>query len=388
MSWLPKDLYPEGSGIESKLIEDIVVKDIIDSGLARRKQLDLAAVLTVMLATEAAKDASSSEYYDEGEMEGERVIQEEDDVEEEYDDEEVFDDEEQEFEESYDEEEEEDYDDDDDEEDYDEDDDLSSWGSLRFLVCGMPVENAEPNPITRKRSLTREETPCPLPINSAKRQRVDTSAVSKATEAQVPETEVPILTSEARPEWLRVPRQEICNTEIPRPLRSLLQGLPINSLHHEAQAFLLALDFLTPGSKDLAKAVIDMGLRFSKTAKRNEYRIVINNLTKKPLHAVIYNNAHDDEARHLLFWDKVQELTGRAIPPERLSERRETRRRREAEHFAKARARQAEEEAKREAYQKLKEQFVKKLNEGEAKKLPLNDRVRKWLKEIVPVQKQ
>lgn len=60
MSWLPKNLYPEGSGIDSKTIEDIVVQDIIKNEMTRREQLDLATALTVMLVAEAADETTTS----------------------------------------------------------------------------------------------------------------------------------------------------------------------------------------------------------------------------------------------------------------------------------------------------------------------------------------
>jgi hypothetical protein len=59
MSWLPKDLYPPGSGIDSKLIEDIVMGDIIKHEIRRSEQV--AAILTkVMLVAQQEEDASSS----------------------------------------------------------------------------------------------------------------------------------------------------------------------------------------------------------------------------------------------------------------------------------------------------------------------------------------
>ncbi|KAH7167689.1 hypothetical protein DER46DRAFT_603596 [Fusarium sp. MPI-SDFR-AT-0072] len=60
MSWYPKNVYPEGSGIDSKTIEDIVVQDIIKNDLTRSEQLDLATALTVMLVAEAAEETTTS----------------------------------------------------------------------------------------------------------------------------------------------------------------------------------------------------------------------------------------------------------------------------------------------------------------------------------------
>jgi hypothetical protein len=267
---------------------------------------------------------------------------------------------------------------------------VSSYGSLRFLVRDMPVENAEPEPVTRKRALTREETPCPPPKNPAKRQKIDTSAVSKTVEPQTSETKDPVASSSAGPEWQQYGGKEIPKSLIPRMVRSALLGTPLTSLHPEAQSFLMGINFDLPGSKDLACAVIDMGLRFSKTATRSEYSIVFKELVESQARIMMYNTAHNNfELQHKLFWNKVKKHTGKTIPPERLVEHQARKRRQVAEMYARNRARHAEENAKKLALQKkLKEQFAKKISEGEAKKLPLDERVKKWLKEIVPVQKK
>ncbi|KAF4501376.1 hypothetical protein FAGAP_2421 [Fusarium agapanthi] len=392
MSWYPKNVYPEGSGIDSQTIEDIVVQDIIKNDLTRREQLDLATALTVMLVAEAVDETTTSYEYDDGEeYERRKIINQ---VEEDDDDEE----------EEYDEEEDDNDDDEDEEEDddeyadvydstedglYDAFDDVSSYGSLRFLVHNMPVENTEPEPITRKRALSREETPCPPPRNPAKRQKMDTSAVSEPPKPQAPDTKEPASPS-ARPEWQQYGGKEIPKSLIPRIVRSALLGTPLHELHPEAQSFLMAINFDLPGSKELACAVIDMGLRFSKTATRSEYNIVFKELAESHGRVSMYNDAHNNfEQQHKLFWNKVKKHTGKPVPPERLVEHQARKRRRIAESRARSRALHAEENAKKLALQKkLKEQFAKKMSEGEAKKLPLDERVKKWLKEIVPVQKK
>ncbi|KAM0274731.1 hypothetical protein ACHAPA_000835 [Fusarium lateritium] len=371
MSWLPKDLYPPGSGIDSKLIEDIVMGDIIKHEIRRSEQV--AAILTkVMLVAQQEEDASSSyEYYDEDEEEYEEADYDED---------------EQDFEE--------DYDDDEEEEDEDESEseeeseyDSNEWASLFLLVNGMPTENEEPKSLTRKRSLTRDETPCPPPkAPAAKRQRMEPLVASRAVRTQDTETREMDMPSSVPSEWLSAPQPNLRNSQLPAPLRNLLQGTPITELHQEAQAFLLALDYLAPGGKDMGKAAIDMGIRFSKTARRNEYSIVLKHMLSSPLQAVMYNACQDEEAQHILFWEKVQSVTGRDIPPERIKERRERCERRKAEFLAISRARQAEEEAKKKTYQNLKERFVKQI--GEATKLPLDEKVSKWLSEIIPVQRK
>ncbi|KAM0350105.1 hypothetical protein ACHAPU_003268 [Fusarium lateritium] len=376
MSWLPKDFYPPGSGIDSKRIEDLVMGDIIKHEIRRSEQV--AAILTkVMLAAQQEDDASSSyEYYDDDENEEEY---EQGDYEED----------EQEFEEDYDddeEEEEEEEEDDDDESEEESQYDTNEWASLFLLVNGMPTENEEPKSLTRKRSLPRDETPCPPPKGqSAKRQRMDPSVASRAVRAQEAETNELDMPSSVPSEWLS-PQPDLRNSQLPAPLRTLLQGTPISELHLEAQAFLLSLDYLAPGAQDMGKAAIDMGIRFSKTARKNEYNIVLKHMASSPLQAVMYNACHDEEAQHMLFWEKVQDVTGRDIPLERIKERRERCEKRRAEYFAISRARQVEEEAKRKTYQNLKERFVKQI--GEATKLPLDEKVIKWLSEIVPIRKR
>ncbi|KAI1017386.1 hypothetical protein LB505_004854 [Fusarium chuoi] len=392
MSWLPKNLYPEGSGIDSKTIEDIVVQDIIKNEMTRREQLDLATALTVMLVAEAADETTTSYEYDDDEEYERRKIINKVEVEEEEDDDDDDEEEEEEEEEDEDEDEDDEYADVyDSTEDglYDAFDDVSSYGSLRFLVLDMPVENAEPEPITRKRALSREETPCPPPRNPAKRQKMDTSAVSEPPKPQASGTKEPASPS-ARPEWQQYGGKEIPKSLIPRIVRSALLGTPLHALHPEAQSFLMAINFDLPGSKELACAVIDMGLRFSKTATRSEYKIVFKELLESHGRISMYNSSHNNfEAQHKLFWNKVKKHTGKPVPPERLVEHQARKRRRIAESYARNRAIHAEENAKKLALQKkLKEQFAKKMSEGEAKKLPLDERVKKWLKEIVPVQKK
>ncbi|KAF4969597.1 hypothetical protein FSARC_3176 [Fusarium sarcochroum] len=361
MSWYPKDAYPEGSGITSQLIENIVIEDIIKQDIRASERAELAALLTVMIAAQHEEEASTSyEYYDEDEdVEG-------------YEDEEEYDEDEDEDEEEYDEEDEEEDDDDDEDDDYPEG---SMWDDLLLLVNGMPTENDEPKPINRKRSLPRDETPCPPPRDqSTKRQRIDTSAVSNPLHAQGPAT----TKLSASP--------SLHNSQLSTRLRSLLQGIPITELHPGAQTFLLDLSWFIPGAEDMAKAAIDMGLRFSKTAKKNEYSIVFQHMLRNPLEAVMYNACQDDEAQHILFWEKVQKMTGKEIPLERIKARREARAKREAECTARWRARQAQADAAKVTYQTLKERFVKQV--GESTKLPLNERVSKWLAEIVPPQKK
>ncbi|KAG5753253.1 hypothetical protein H9Q70_004099 [Fusarium xylarioides] len=393
MSWLPKNLYPEGSGIDSKTIEDIVVQDIIKNEMTRREQLDLATALTVMLVAEAADETTTSYEYDDDEEYERRKIVNQVQVEEDDDDEEEEEGEEEEEEDDDDEEDDDEYADVyDSTEDglYDAFDDVSSYGSLRFLVLDMPVENAEPEPITRKRALSREETPCPPPRNPAKRQKMDTSAVSELPKPQVSETKDRAASPSARPEWQQYGGKEIPKSLIPRIVRSALLGTPLHTLHPEAQSFLMAINFDLPGSKELACAVIDMGLRFSKTATRSEYNIVFKELVESHGRVSMYNSAHNNfEQQHKIFWNKVKKHTGKPVPPERLVEHQARKRRRIAEMYARNRALHAEENAKKLALQKkLKEQFAKKMSEGEAKKLPLDERVKKWLKEIVPVQKK
>ncbi|KAF4959623.1 hypothetical protein FGADI_1546 [Fusarium gaditjirri] len=379
MSWYPKNAYPEGSGIDSKTIEDIVVQDIIKNDLTRREQLDLATALTVMLVAEAAEETTTSyEYDDEGE-EDERINEGEEEADEEEEEEEEEEDDE--YGDVY-----------DSTEDglYDAFDDVSSYGSLRFLVHDMPVENAEQEPITRKRALSHEETPCSPPRNPAKRQKMDTSAAPEPAKPQASETKDSVASPSARPEWQQYGGKEIPKSLVPRIVRSALLGTPLHALHPEAQSFLMAINFDLPGSKELACAVIDMGLRFSKTATRSEYSIVFKELVESQGRIMMYNSAHNNfEQQHNLFWNKVKKHTGKPIPPERLVEHQARKRRRIAEIYARNRARHAEENAKKLALQKkLKEQFAKKMSEGEAKKLPLDERVKKWLKEIIPVQKK
>nr|CEG05390.1 unnamed protein product [Fusarium clavum]CEG05926.1 unnamed protein product [Fusarium clavum] len=106
---------------------------------------------------------------------------------------------------------------------------------------------------------------------------------------------------------------------------------------------------------------------------------------RHPIQAVMYNACGADEAQHHLFWEKVRNVTGKEIPPERIKERRERRAQREAEAMARFKARKAAEEARKES-RMLKEKYVSQI--GEASKLPLKEKVGRWLAEIVQAEKK
>ncbi|KAL4729440.1 hypothetical protein ACLX1H_003860 [Fusarium chlamydosporum] len=360
------------------------------------------------------KEVEVEDEEEEEEDEEEEEEEEEEDFEEEYDDEEEETEESEEFEKSEDE----------------ESDEGSEWDSLFLLVHNMPAENEEPKLAKRKLILSRDDSPCPPPRpQPAKRQKLDPTTASNAPEAQnsgkyeptpvtrkrslitqddTPATEVPFTKrqkidpsavtktnetedtekehetkSSVPSEWLAPHQKELQNTQLPGHLRALLGRLPVSELHREAQAFILGLKYLDPTYEALAKAAIDMGLRFSKTARNSEYKIVFQHMMKHPIQAVMYNACKQDEAQHILFWEKVQNVTGKEIPPERIKERREKRAKREAEAMARFNARKAAEEANRES-QKLKEKYVSQI--GEASKLPLKDKVANWLAEIVKAE--
>ncbi|RGP74242.1 hypothetical protein FLONG3_6154 [Fusarium longipes] len=445
MSMLPSNIYPPSAGIENQVIENIILDSIARA--EQRRKLALLAVLTAYQDRMADEESSSEEDSD-GErereqLEGRRKVakeaieafrarrdnpqreqEEEDDEDDEDEEEEEYDDDEEETEESEESEESED----------EASDDGSEWDSLFLLVHNMPAENDEPKSSTRKRSLPRDDSPYPPPRpESSKRQRLLDPSASKLPQVQVagndkprpitrkrglvsqedtPATEVPFpkrqkvdasatatngdegddtemkeqeAKSSVPSEWLAPHQEELQNSQLPGPLRSMLGRLPVSELHREAQAFLLSLDYVNGIWYDLAKAAIDMGLRFSKTAKSSEYAIVFQDMTKHPLHAVAYMACKEDKFRHVLFWEKVQEVIGKEMPPERIKERRERRAKREAEAMARFNARKAAEEAKRES-QQLKEKHVSQI--GEASKLPLREKVGRWLADIVQAEKK
>ncbi|KAM0232364.1 hypothetical protein ACHAPO_007852 [Fusarium lateritium] len=371
------------------------------------------------------------------EEEEDEAGEEQDEEEEEEEEDEESEEEEDDFEEEYDDEGEETEGSEESEESGDEEsDDGSDWDSLFLLVHNMPTENDEPKSTARKRSLPRDDTPCPPPRpQPAKRQKLDPSVAPKAPvvqdsgeeepksvtrkrrliaqqDADTPATEVPFpkrqrmdspavvanpndedreqeqaqeAKSSVPSEWLVPHREELENSQLPETLRGILGRLPVNELHYEAQSFLLNLKYFDPTDDALAKAAIDMGLRFSKTAKSSEYKIVFEHMMKHPIQAVMYNVCKEDEAQHILFWEKVRNVTGKEIPPERIKERRQKRAKREAEAMARFNARKAAEEAKRES-QMLKEKYVSQI--GEASKLPLKEKVGRWLAEIVKAEKK
>ncbi|KAF5023703.1 hypothetical protein F66182_4269 [Fusarium sp. NRRL 66182] len=376
-SWLPGNILPEGAGVDNKWLQDTIIQDIVKEPLRQSERAKLAALLAIMVAAEEVETETSYEYYDEDEDAEEYADEDEDDYEEGEDEE---DDEVEEEEE----EEEEDNDDDDDDIDDDIDECTSNpWGDLQILVEDwVSTENDEPIPVSRKRSLPHDETPRG---QSVKRQRIDAPSVSK------PQLHKDVCLPS---EWESMLETKPHNWQCHAQLRKLLQGLALFNIHPAAQSFLLELDFRAICAEGMAIAAIDMGVRFLKTATISEYNIVFRHMLQRSHDAVAYNSCgHSDKHRHILFWQVVKAVTGKPIPPEPIKIARDERLQHEIEDMEEWRASQAEARkaaphqataSLRYTYRTLREGFVKEV--GEATKLPLNEKVHKWLTEIIPTE--
>ncbi|KAF4976990.1 hypothetical protein FZEAL_6410 [Fusarium zealandicum] len=336
-------------------IKDIIVQDLIDDESEDSGRLEIAALAALLLARRN-EDSGSSDYYDS----------------------------------SY-----EYYDEDEEEED----------GFWDGSVSQMKKSELEPEPISRKRGVPPDETPCPAPKDEPqaqprKRQRVDSPAEAENS-SLVEHRPAPGKTIKIRvpssENWQQSYNFQHNNSHLHPVLQESLHTARISLLHPAAQRFLLRMNCDAVGATDLAEAVVDMGIRFSKVANDEEYDIVFDDIDIEHSRSVTYTpavayTARVEALRHLFFWKRVQIVTGRPIPPDphgpMREERRREREKKEQERRAKENGKipgpllsQAGVPANRKPVGMLKASSIKEIDEKT--KLPLDERVRKWLSDVV-----
>lgn len=185
-------------------------------------------------------------------------------------------------------------------------------------------------------------------------------------------------------------------------LQAALRKAPITYARPVAQTFLEELDCDKLGALDVAKAVFDMGIRYSKMASDDEFNIVFYVTLANPRDAVRYNIGTPSE-KHTIFWGRVQRITHRAIPPDpfktpvKAPERKTevkpqprvttrtvpapVKEKVEPKPAARRVAAPAPAPAREKPRGNLKASLIKEVDEKT--KIPLNERVRKWLDEVI-----
>ncbi|KAJ3522391.1 hypothetical protein NM208_g12878 [Fusarium decemcellulare] len=369
------DAFPHGGGLTQKQFHDILVRDFIEQEIIEDKRRIEIAALAALLLRRRNADTESSNSVRRSLRDDLRHIQLTKQYETSY---EYYDEDE---EEDIDEDEEEEEDEEDDEDDIDDEED--SWDDDIFPV--EEVTQPKPEPIARKRSVPHDETPRPAPKDQPqaqpmKRQRVDLpGAANKPTVQSTPKPQEkkkadPPATSNG---WKPVYTGKTDNAHLPPLLRRTLHGTPMTMIHPAVEKALLAIDCDAAGAEDLANAFIDMGLRFGRVATTAEYDIVLSQLVNDYRDPIRYNGINE-YFKHRFFWKKIQRVTGRELPPDPHEEfRKEREKKLEEERAAARRVALAKEKAR----PALKASFVKEVDEKT--KLPLNERVKKWLEDIV-----
>ncbi|KAM5347907.1 hypothetical protein ACJ41O_007731 [Fusarium nematophilum] len=285
-----------------------------------------------------------------------------------------------------------------------------------------PIKDNELEPTTKKRAAPHDETPCPAPRGEAqtqarKRQRLDPAA---ATSEQQPPTTAAKDEAKGQQQQAAAKRQRVPappppaaaaassdkrvfkedNSHLHPTLQMMLHGVSLSVAHPAAQKFLLRMDCDAINAIDLAKAVFDMGIRFSKTATAGEFDMVFRHLGESYVNPIRYF-ASNSTAKHRFFWKKIEAATGKPMPPDQLanSTRNDARLPPDAQVVppvappgqpkqpgpGPAQRRVGLSSARhRPSGTLLKAEFIKEVDE--TTKLPLNERVRKWLDDIVPSQ--
>lgn len=160
-----------------------------------------------------------------------------------------------------------------------------------------------------KRPLPRDETQNPAP---QKRQRIDLATLAARSQ---PRAGTP---PEAK-DWMPTALANFPadNSHRHPVLQAALRKSPIEYARPVAQIFLQKMDFDKDGALEVAKAVFDMGIRYSRMASDNEFNIAFCVTLANPRDAVKYNISTPSE-KHLLFWSRIQRITHRQIPADPL----------------------------------------------------------------------
>ncbi|RSL68177.1 hypothetical protein CEP53_002693 [Fusarium sp. AF-6] len=264
------------------------------------------------------------------------------------------------------------------------------------------VEQPQPLPTTRKRPLPRVEMQNPVP---QKRQRVNPTPAAAQPQQSPPPRE--IKRAETPPEakdWMPTLMGAADNSHRHPVLQAALRKCPIGYARPVAQTFLEELDCDKLGALDVAKAVFDMGIRWSRMATDDEFNIVFYVTLANPSDAVRYNIGTPSE-KHKIFWGRVQRITHRDMPPDpfltpakgtekkaevkpqpRLKITTTTvpapmREKVEPRPAARRVAAPAPAPVREKPRGNLKASLIKEVDEKT--KIPLNERVRKWLDEVI-----
>ncbi|KAM0432919.1 hypothetical protein ACHAPT_004624 [Fusarium lateritium] len=272
-----------------------------------------------------------------------------------------------------------------------------------------PSSLEQPPVAGRKRSLPRTETQPPVP---QKRPRIDPKPAAQP-QPQPQKTEQPSTPKEAKDCEIPV-GVKADNSHRHAVIQAALNGSAFEYCRPVAQIFLGELDCDKLGALDVAKAVYDMGIRFSKVASDDEFNIAFYLILANPRDAVLYNIGQRTE-KHKIFWGRVSRITHRATPPldkpdkEELELERKAKEEKSQPKPATTRRAPAPRPVAREKLEpksnfrrlfppnllpppvkekkprgNLKASLIKQVDEKT--KIPLNERVRKWLDDVVPME--
>ncbi|KAL6353499.1 hypothetical protein LRP88_13994 [Fusarium phalaenopsidis] len=262
-----------------------------------------------------------------------------------------------------------------------------------------PSSVEQPQPTGRKRTLPRNDAQIPVP---QKRQRIDPTPAVHPQPPPPQEVKRPETPPEAK-NWMPTSMGSADNSHRHPVLQAALRKAPITYARPVAQTFLQELDCDKLGALDVAKAVFDMGIRYSKMASDDEFNIVFYVTLANPRDAVRYNIGTPSE-KHMIFWGRVQRITHRDIPPdpfktpvkqpERKAEVKPepkvttmrtvpapVKEKAEPKPAARRVAAPAPAPAREKPRGNLKASLIKEVDEKT--KIPLNERVRKWLDEVI-----
>ncbi|UPK97030.1 hypothetical protein LCI18_007965 [Fusarium solani-melongenae] len=258
-----------------------------------------------------------------------------------------------------------------------------------------PSSVEQPQPTGRKRTLPRNDAQIPVP---QKRQRINPTPAVHPQPPPPQEIKRPETPPEAK-NWMPTSMGSADNSHRHPVLQAALRKAPITYARPVAQTFLEELDCDKLGALDVAKAVFDMGIRYSKMASDDEFNIVFCVTLANPRDAIRYNIGTPSE-KHMIFWGRVQRITHRAIPPDPFKTPvKQPERKAEVKPEPKVSttrtvpapvrekvepkpaARRVAAPVREKPRGNLKASLVKEVDEKT--KIPLNERVRKWLDEVV-----
>lgn len=101
-------------------------------------------------------------------------------------------------------------------------------------------------------------------------------------------------------------------------MESIIPVIVFKRLPPSCQKRLTEIDMSICGAVDLVKGIAELGARFGKTATETELLIGYEKMQEDAMTSVLFN-ALSSEVKHILFWQWIQEATGKKPPevPER-----------------------------------------------------------------------